>query len=640
MPQNVLDAVRDTFLSGSAAAVARRYGFNERNVQRWTRRLPGYAILGDKTVQHAGARPGPAPAMDPVLEKAWADILRQERHEGGRTTHTWALRVMGVLAGDKLLATEARLRGMRARLQQFQEVRLSLRKVSVLKPAESSPAVVLDTVRATLIDGVCQRSLLGLESKASLSRVILNDEMSFAFEVLVPKVYEFVGVPHAWVRSKGFDKMTFTVIFWFTAAGDKLCMACIFPGQHGKQLAKQAKSWQDELCPRNSNVLFFFRKPAWMDSAIYLDLTLNIRKTWDQRYGTPELPSPTLLLGHDQARPHIAQKIQEPLHKLGILTHIVRPTKLLQVLDVGLARSIRSGFSARLFSYFWEHPDEEEMSLPDRRKLCVQLLSETWEQDISSELIQKISTKVGWVALDGSEDNLPNVSVAQTPVDFAACRTAGLAKATQLKQSGTHELTKPWELDERQSQVNALGASLRASRKKRKPGEEAAAAPRAAKRAKPAELEEDAAEMDVENEDEEPCQKAFDVDEAELTPGTTIVFVFPPEEHDVVPFRIGDIVKTLDDEELLKVHYRGFNSSAKVRGRKCTPYNATYRLVWNDQSQDGKGERQSNQQKAEAWIPLTASIELAWIWGVVDLGETGKLSQPLQTQLREQLCSS
>ena len=98
--------------------------------------------------------------MDPALEKAWAGIFREERHEGGRTTHTCALRVMGVLVGDASLATEAHLRDMRARLQHFQGS-TEPRTASALKPSESSPAAVMETVRATLIDGVCQRSLSG-----------------------------------------------------------------------------------------------------------------------------------------------------------------------------------------------------------------------------------------------------------------------------------------------------------------------------------------------------------------------------------------------------------------------------------------------------------------------------------------------
>ena len=106
-------------------------------------------------------------------------------------------------------------------------------------------------------------------------------------------------------------------------------------------------------------------------------------------------------------------------------------------------------------------------------------------------------------------------------------------------------------------------------------------------------------EMEEEMEAQEPAMKAFDVDEAELTTGSTIIFLFPPDEHDVVPFRVGDIVTVPDEDELLTIHYGGFNSTAKVSRRKCTSYNATYRLVWDDQSQDGKGERQSNQKEAE-----------------------------------------
>jgi hypothetical protein len=82
---------------------------------------------------------------------------------------------------------------MRSRLQEFQHTRLSLRKVSVLKSTEKNPQCVLQQVEATLTDAICKRALLGLETKDSLSRVIFNDEMNFAFEVLVPSVYELVG---------------------------------------------------------------------------------------------------------------------------------------------------------------------------------------------------------------------------------------------------------------------------------------------------------------------------------------------------------------------------------------------------------------------------------------------------------------
>ena len=38
---------------------------------------------------------------DPDLELAWFEFLKAERKEGARTTHTWALRVIGVLMGSK-----------------------------------------------------------------------------------------------------------------------------------------------------------------------------------------------------------------------------------------------------------------------------------------------------------------------------------------------------------------------------------------------------------------------------------------------------------------------------------------------------------------------------------------------------------
>ena len=54
--------------------------------------------------------------------------------------------------------------------------------------------MVMQQVEETLTDAICRRALLGLETKDRLNRVILNDEMNFAFEILVPKVYEFVGL--------------------------------------------------------------------------------------------------------------------------------------------------------------------------------------------------------------------------------------------------------------------------------------------------------------------------------------------------------------------------------------------------------------------------------------------------------------
>lgn len=192
-PQNVMDAVRQAFSLNNATQAARNLGFGARNVQRWVQKLPGYAILADRNVQAAGARKGPSPKMDPVLEEAWLTFFKSERKLGAPTTHSWALRVMGELLGSKLDATEARLRGLRSRLKEFQHTHLSLRKVSILKSTETTPQLVLQKVEATLTDAICRRALLGLETKDSLTRVVLNDEMNFPFEVLVPSVYELVG---------------------------------------------------------------------------------------------------------------------------------------------------------------------------------------------------------------------------------------------------------------------------------------------------------------------------------------------------------------------------------------------------------------------------------------------------------------
>ena len=154
--------------------------------------------------------------------------------------------------------------------------------------------------------------------------------------------------------------MTFTVIFWFTATGYKLA------------LAKQSKSWARRILPSRHERTLFFRKPAYMDAALYLEICLNIRQTWNQRFSTAGAPSPELLLGHDRAPPHVARAIQEALRKLGFLPHIVEPTKVVQVLDVGLARPTLAGLAARLFDHYWDRPE------PAQRKLCVKLISEAF----------------------------------------------------------------------------------------------------------------------------------------------------------------------------------------------------------------------------------------------------------------------
>ena len=123
----------------------------------------------------------------------------------------------------------------------------------------------------------------------------------------------------------------------------------------------------------------------------------------------------------------------------------------------------------------------------------------------------------------------------------------------------------------------------------------------------------------------------------DLVVGATIVFVLPLEEEDVFPFRVGDIVQA-DKNELVTVQYRGFDPSAKIHGKKCNPYNARYRLVWDDESADGKGERQTDRKDC-GWSPVTVKVDSSWVWGVVQLAThlsavKGTLSLAVQEQLR------
>jgi hypothetical protein len=310
---------------------------------------------------------------------------------------------------------------------------------------------------------------------------------------------------------------------------------------------------------------------------------------------------------------------------------------VVQVLDVGLARPIRAGFAARLFDHYWDHPEEEEMRLPAQRKLCVKLISEAFEQDVSTELISEIAQKVGWVSLDGSDDNIPNISVAQTKVNFANCRLAGLEKAAQLKQGGT---VTQWEQADQQKEVAKLVDSLVANRHpKRKEAGGAASKEATPKRQKRVQHEREREEEKPEDtsleaeepENEEAKQKevfGFDIDKSLLVVGATIVFVFPPRENDVVPFRVADILSAAADE-LLLVQYRGFHQTSK---HKYTPYNGKYRLVWDDGTADGKGERQAN-RKERGWSPCTERVDMDWVWGIVQL-DANTLPREVQQQLK------
>ena len=57
------------------------------------------------------------------------------------------------------------------------------------------------------------------------------------------------------------------------------------------------------------------------------------------------------------------------------------------------------------------------------------------------------------------------------------------------------------------------------------------------------------------------------------------------------------------------VQYRRFHQKSK---HKYTPYNGKYRLVWDEGTADGQGERQAN-RKERGWSPYTERVDMDWV---------------------------
>ncbi len=101
---------------------------------------------------------------------------------------------------------------------------------------------------------------------------------------------------------------------------------------------------------------------------------------------------------HDRCTGHTHPTITELLPKLNISETFVEPTFLLQVLDVGLAHPIRAAVLLRQLDYFFEHPkftEGEKIGAPLFRKMNIQWICAAFYEDISKELIVKVSLKCG-----------------------------------------------------------------------------------------------------------------------------------------------------------------------------------------------------------------------------------------------------
>ena len=130
--------------------------------------------------------------------------------------------------------------------------------------------------------------------------------------------------------------------------------------------------------------------PGWTTRYLW-----QARKVWEDEKpdspGLEKIRNTWCHLVHDRAPAHTDKKIAKVLDDLLMSETFVKPTGYLQVLDVGLARSLRAGYELRQLDFFRDLPKgSAKVGVPELRKLTLKWVVEAFYEDVSEELIAKL----------------------------------------------------------------------------------------------------------------------------------------------------------------------------------------------------------------------------------------------------------
>ena len=148
---------------------------------------------------------------------------------------------------------------------------------------------------------------------------------------------------------------------------------------------------------------------------------------------SPSTPQPYVHILHDRAPANVAVFIEPLLKALNMGMTLVWPTCLVQILDVGVIRSMRAGMLAQQVTWFRANMSEI-MSLAKYRQLAIIWVCKCWFFYIPEALLGTVGKHTAsTVSLAGDEDSLVDVSVGQYQIPFTPCREKGLKLAEETK---------------------------------------------------------------------------------------------------------------------------------------------------------------------------------------------------------------
>jgi len=177
------------------------------------------------------------------------------------------------------------------------------------------------------------------------------------------------------------EKERYSLLLGITASGLKLPPLIVFRGANTERgtIIKELKS-HPQIAQRN--LYLTCNKTAWVTREILLEYLEFVFKEDDYF----DLEDPKLIIMDNFGGHNVEEDLDENRFKILFLPE--NSTHLTQPLDILINRSLKSSLRKKFLRHLIEN-DCKKVSAKDARNLIIEKVLETWNEDISSQLIKK-----------------------------------------------------------------------------------------------------------------------------------------------------------------------------------------------------------------------------------------------------------